>query len=169
MPTRASPLRSAAPYAVAALAGAVTGLAGSFLQAARLTVGSLTLPWGVVLALGSSVLVFVGAGLLIRSRRGAFAAGAGWLAAVASVALPRREGDLVLAAVGAVYVWLLGGAVLVGLALAPAYGALAGRLRARVRNALAAAQAAADNPTERSPDGVGGTAVPLPGSRSNGQ
>lgn len=121
-------------YAGAAAGGALVGLAGSFLQAARGSVGAVPLPWGIVVALSASLAVFLGAGLLTRHRLGALAAGLGWLVAVGLLTVPRPEGDVVLAARDrAAYVWLYGGVALAALALAPAYDALARRLGAAPR------------------------------------
>ena len=58
------------------------------------------------------------AGWLLRNRLAVLAPGAGWLVPVLVLSVPRPEGDLVVAANLAGYVFLLGGSVLIGLGVA---------------------------------------------------
>ena len=103
----------------AAVAGAAAGLLGSFVH--PLTV--VLLPVGLLLAFALSAAVFVTAGLLL-GRRGAVAAGAGWVVTVLLLASPRPEGDLVVPGSAGGYVWLFGGTLLAAGCLALPYGRL---------------------------------------------
>jgi hypothetical protein len=103
---------------VAMLLGAMVGAAGSFLQA--LTV--LRFPVGLLLALGATLVIFVGFGKVTQTRRAAVACVAGWLVAVVLAGMPRPEGDVVLTGSLASYVWIFGGVLLGGVAAAWPYG-----------------------------------------------
>lgn len=95
--------RRLALYVPLFLLGAVTGVAGSLLQAAWF-------PGGLLLALVAAVGVFLGSGWVARA--GAVAAVAGWMAAVILLTTTRPEGDFVFAAGGGSYLFLLGGMAL---------------------------------------------------------
>lgn len=142
-------------HAAAVLAGFLVGAVGSFLQAARASVGSVQLPYGVVAALGLCLLVFVGAGVAARGRSGALAGLLGWLVVVVLLALPRREGDLVLASATYTYVWLYGGVLLGGLSLFLPYRVLAG-LRPPVPRPGTRPEAGPDAASEAGSGAVGG-------------
>lgn len=122
MHTRA---RTVSVHATAGVAGVLSGGIGSFLQAAHATLGPVPLHYGVVSALGLILLVFVGAGIAAHGRSGALTAVLGWLVIVVLMALPRREGDLVLASRTYTYVWLYGGTLLGAMSLLLPYRKLA--------------------------------------------
>lgn len=92
--------------------GALAGLVGSFLQ--QWTPRSA--PVGVVFALLAHAAVLALAGLAGGAPAVRWGAG-GWVLAVAVLLWPRPEGDLVLAATGEAYTFLLGGLVVTGVAL----------------------------------------------------
>jgi uncharacterized protein DUF6113 len=91
----------------AVAAGAVAAVLGSFVHPYE----RLGLPVGLVVALTLSAGVFGMAGLLV-GRRGAAAAALGWVLPVLLLSSRRPEGDLVVPATTAGYVWLLGGTLL---------------------------------------------------------
>lgn len=101
----------------ALVAGAAAGLLGSFVHALT----PVGLPLGMAVAMGLSAAVFVTCGLAL-GRRGAVVAAGGWVVVVLLLSTQRPEGDLVVAGSLAGYVWLLGGMVLAGGCIAPAYG-----------------------------------------------
>lgn len=101
----------------AVVAGAAAGLLGSFVHALT----PVGLPLGMVVALALSVAVFVTCGLAL-GRRGAVVSAGGWVVVVLLLSTQRPEGDLVVAGSAAGYVWLLGGTVLAGCCIVPAYG-----------------------------------------------
>ncbi|HSF26491.1 MAG TPA: DUF6113 family protein [Actinomycetes bacterium] len=119
---------AAAVYVLVVVVGFGVGLIGSFSQAATRTLVGVDLPVGLVASLVVTLAVIVGAGLSTGSRVGAGLAFAGWLLATMVMAVKRPEGDLVVAATPLGLVWLFGGTVLGGLALAWPYGQ---RLRPR--------------------------------------
>lgn len=99
------------------LAGLVVGIAGAFLQGARLLVGGVTIPWGLVLAL-IALLVLVRAGVeLTGSRWGGWIVLLAWIAVTVAFAAELPSGDLVISAGGRQMAYLLGG-VIVGAAAA---------------------------------------------------
>ena len=108
------------PLALGALvAGAAVGLAGAFVQGARVRVGDLALPWGLLLAVAATVALLV----LARSLGGgsawpARAAVVGWAATVVPLSLGRPEGDVVLTSRWSGLLYLLAGVVAAGVALA---------------------------------------------------
>ena len=111
-----------AVYALLAVIGLGIGLIGSFSQGATWELLGVDLPLGLVAGLVATLIVIVGAGLLTGSRLGAVLAFLGWLLATTVMALKRPEGDLVVPATAYGLVWLFGGTVLGGLALAWPYG-----------------------------------------------
>jgi hypothetical protein len=102
------------------VAGVGAGLLGSFTFG--YTRGSL--PVGLLIALCLSLAVFVGAGLLLRSRGAAAVATAGWLVTVGLLSMQRPEGDLVVPATTLGYCWLLVGTLVAGCSLAVPYAAI---------------------------------------------
>jgi hypothetical protein len=96
--------RSAA-YLGLLLLGAVTGLAGSLVQAGWF-------PGGLLLALAGAAGLFLGGARALGSRGGAVAPAAGWMVAVVLLTAGRPEGDFVFAAGGGSYLFLLGGMAL---------------------------------------------------------
>ncbi|MHB1614199.1 MAG: DUF6113 family protein [Actinomycetes bacterium] len=107
------------------LAGLLTGIAGSFFQAATVTVGDVGLPLGLVVSLLASGLAFGIPGLVRHRRISSALALAAWLVAVIVLSLPRAEGDLVLTAGTMSYAWLFGGTLIGGAAAVWPYGARA--------------------------------------------
>lgn len=99
------------------LAGLVIGIAGAFLQGARLVAGGVTFPWGLVLAL-VALLILVRAGVeMTSSRWGGWIVLLVWIAATVAFAAELPSGDLVISAGGRQMAYLLGG-VIVGAAAA---------------------------------------------------
>lgn len=99
------------------VAGLVIGIAGAFLQGARLIVGGVMIPWGLVLAL-LALLVLVRAGIEVtRSRWGGWIVLLVWIAATVAFAAELPSGDLVISAGGRQMVYLFGG-VIIGAAAA---------------------------------------------------
>ena len=99
-------------YLGCVLAGIVIGVAGAFLQGARLIVGGVTVPWGLVLAL-IALLVFIRAGIeLTHSRWGGWIVLLLWIAATVAFAAELPSGDLVISAGGRQMVYLFGGVVI---------------------------------------------------------
>lgn len=101
-------------YALCGTAGAGAGLLGSFVHPVR-TAG---LPAGLLVGLLLSGLVFAGSAAATRARSGAGLAALGWLVPVVALSAPRAEGDLVVAATGLGYAWLVGGLLLAGATVA---------------------------------------------------
>lgn len=99
------------------LAGLVIGIAGAFLQGARVLLVGATIPWGLVLAL-VALLVLVRAGIEVtRSRWGGWIVLLVWIATTVAFAAELPSGDLVISAGGRQMAYLLGG-VIVGAAAA---------------------------------------------------
>jgi len=98
-------------------AGVVMGVAGAFLQAARLVIGGVALPWGLVVAL-VALLVLVRAGVeWTQTRWGGWIVLIAWIAVTVAFAAELPSGDLVISAGGRQMAYLLGG-VIVGAAAA---------------------------------------------------
>ena len=112
---------------VLVLLGALVAAVGTFLQAARLGLGPVDVPYGVVVSLALTAAVCLAGGLATGSRSGALAAAAGWLLVLVLSLAPGPGGDVVLPARPLSYVWLLGGVVLVGMTLAAPYERMARR------------------------------------------
>ena len=114
-PVRAEGAARALGVVVAAAAGLLAGVVGSFLQAWTLR----SAPLGLALAL-LAVAAASSLGGRLAAMPGATAAAAGWVLAVLVLLWPRREGDVVLAATGAAYAYLFCGLLVcaVGLAVA---------------------------------------------------
>jgi len=109
--------------------GAVAGIVGSFVHGFSVELFGLGLPVGLLLALGPAAASYVLAGWLLRNRLAVLAPGTGWLVPVLVLSVARPEGDLVVAANLAGYVYLLGGSILIGLGVALSYGTRARQLR----------------------------------------
>lgn len=104
-------------YLGCVIAGLIIGVAGAFLQGARLIVGGVMIPWGLVLAL-VALLVLVRAGIEVtRSRWGGWIVLLVWIAATVAFAAELPSGDLVISAGGRQMVYLFGG-VIIGAAAA---------------------------------------------------
>lgn len=89
-------------YVVLVLLGAVVGVAGTLVQGGWF-------PGGLLLALLGVAGVGYGGVLATRGRGGAYAAGAGWLAAAVLLSFARPEGDFAYGAGLGPSVYLLGG------------------------------------------------------------
>lgn len=105
-------------HGLAVVVGVAAGVLGSFVHA--LLVGGL--PLGLLCALALSATVFAAAGLATGSRSGAAAAAAGWFVPLLLLSAPRPEGDLVVSGSALGYLWLVGGTVVAGVAVAWPYG-----------------------------------------------
>ena len=113
--------------------GAVTGTVGAFLQGYSFELGGTGVPVGILLALLATLAAFVHARAVTGSRLGVLGPGIGWVVAVLVLSTRRPEGDLVVPATVPGYVYLLGGAVAVGLVVAFPFGVpgAAAAMRAR--------------------------------------
>lgn len=92
----------AAAYVGLLLLGAVTGVAGSLVQAGWF-------PGGLLLALAGAAGLFLGGARAVGTRAGAVAPAGGWMIAVVLLTAGRPEGDFLFAAGGGSYLFLLGG------------------------------------------------------------
>lgn len=120
-PAAASVVLTWATYTVLAVLGLILGVAGAFQHAIYL--GADT----PVAAIGWLVLLFAalyGMGRLMRSKLGALVPGVGWILVSTLLAGQRTEGDLVIAANTAGYLYLYGGfaAVVLAVMLVPSRG-----------------------------------------------
>jgi hypothetical protein len=105
--TRAEAFMSGGAYGALAVAGAVLGVFGSFYQGVE--IGPIP-----VLAIAFSLLnlgAFRLAGWAMGVRLGALVPAVGWLVAVIFMSSKRPEGDLVITATTASYIFLIGGSV----------------------------------------------------------
>lgn len=107
---------------VAGALGIGVGLLGAFVHAISVRALGIALPVGLLPALAGHGALLVGTGILLRSRLVLMAPAGGWALGVFPLAVPRPEGDLVVAATLPGYVFLLGGAVLIGACLTVPYG-----------------------------------------------
>jgi hypothetical protein len=104
--------------ALACLAtGLLIGLAGAFVQAGRVIIGTVAIPWGTALAIGVLVIAIRGAVWGFGSRPGGWLLFGGWLLATVGLAAESPSGDLAISAGGRQWVYLLG-AVILGAAAA---------------------------------------------------
>lgn len=93
------------------MVGAVIGLIGAFVQADRLLIGTVAIPWGTVLVLVVLVLVTRGGVWLLVSRWGGFAVLLGWLSLTIVMSADSPSGDLALSAGGRQMAYLVGGVI----------------------------------------------------------
>ncbi|MGW0735093.1 DUF6113 family protein [Streptomyces sp. NPDC002851] len=93
-------------YVVLVLLGALVGVAGALVQA---MVQGGWFPGGLLLALLGVLGVCYGGVRAVEGRGGAYAAGAGWLAAAILLSFARPEGDFAYGAGLGPSVYLLGG------------------------------------------------------------
>lgn len=107
---------------VAAALGIGVGLLGAFVHSVSVRALGISAPVGLLPALVGLGALLVVTGTVLRSRLALLAPAAGWAVAVFPMAVPRPEGDLVVAANAAGYLFLLGGAVLIGGCLTLPYG-----------------------------------------------
>lgn len=107
---------------VAGLVGLGVGVLGAFVQSMSAHVLGVRLPYGLLPALAGLGAVLVLTGVVLRQRLPVLAPALGWAVAVFSLAVPRPEGDLVVAGSVSGYLYLLGGALLIGVCLTFPYG-----------------------------------------------
>jgi hypothetical protein len=105
-------------YAGLLLGGVVLGLFGTVLMAARVTVRGTVVPWGLILSMLAVLACVRGAAWLVGSRRGAALVGLGWVLPTLAFATTNPGGDILLPDVTRTYVYLLGSAIFVVLAVA---------------------------------------------------
>jgi hypothetical protein len=105
-------------YAGLALGGIVLGLFGAVLMAARVTVRGTVVPWGLILSMLAVLACVRGAAWLVGSRRGAALVGLGWVLPTLAFATTNPGGDILLPDVPRTYVYLVGSALFVVLAVA---------------------------------------------------
>lgn len=108
------PGESASTVVLMGFLGVLLGLVGSVVSAARLQVGSVTVPWGLVLAaltLGVAVRAVVWSS---RTRLPGAVLLAGWVVATSTVLLVSPGGDVLLPGIPRTYVYL-GSAFVLGL------------------------------------------------------
>lgn len=98
------------------LVGALVGLVGAFVQAQRLAVGAVTVPWGFVLVWVVLLVAVRGGAWAIGSRWGAWAVAAGWLGMTVAMSAESPSGDLAISGGTRQLVYLIGGVVLVSAA-----------------------------------------------------
>lgn len=94
------------------LAGTVTGIAGAFVQADRLLIAGIVVPWGMVLSVATLAAVVRGAVWGLGSRAGGWLAFAGWLAMTIALATRTPSGDLAISGGARQWTYVIGGAVL---------------------------------------------------------
>lgn len=112
----------AAALLVAGAIGIGVGVLGAFVHGMSVRVIGVSLSVGVLPALAGLAALLVLTGLLLRSRLALLAPAVGWAVAVFPLAVPRPEGDLVVAGTVGGYVFLLGGALLIGMCMTLPYG-----------------------------------------------
>ncbi len=95
----------------------VTGVAGSFLHRSGLHVGSVRIPYGVVLAVGSTLLLVALVRAATASRLALALAAAGWILGVIPFTIKRPEGDLVIASGAAGLLFLFGGVLVMSVSI----------------------------------------------------
>ncbi len=83
-------------YAGYLIGGVFLGAAGAVITAARVVVGTTTVPWGLVLSVLTLALCVRGAAWLAGTRRAAAAVLIGWVVAVLTVATVNPGGDVLL-------------------------------------------------------------------------
>lgn len=94
--------------------GVLFGAIAGFVAADRHEIGSVTVPWGLVLVLVTLMAVLRALALMTRSRLAPWAFGVGWLAITYVYSTPSAGGDLVLSDSTRSVVYLFGGVIAVG-------------------------------------------------------
>jgi len=102
--------------ALALVVGAAAGLLGSYAQ--QYVAGSGRWPVGVLLALVLTAAAAAAVRTGRSARWGCMAAALGWFAVVTVAASQRREGDLIVPGDAKGWAFLLGGALVLGVAIA---------------------------------------------------
>lgn len=92
--------------------GLLIGLAGAFVQASRLIVGTVAIPWGTAFALIVLLVAVRGAVWGFGSRLGGWLLFGGWLLMTVGLSTETPSGDLAISAGGRQWVYLLAGVVL---------------------------------------------------------
>ena len=92
--------RKIAVYLALALAGLLAGLTGVFVQALSVRIGGLPVRYGVAIAAGGAIGLFILGRLVTSSRAGVIVPAAGWLLAILPFTTSRPEGDTVLSGNG---------------------------------------------------------------------
>ena len=94
------------------LVGGLIGLLGAFVQAQRILIGDVAIPWGLVLVWVVLVLAVRAGAWAVGTRWAAWAVVVGWLAATVVLATESPSGDLAISGGGRQLTYLLGGVVL---------------------------------------------------------
>jgi hypothetical protein len=102
----------------------VAAVCACFVHPTTVTFATLRLPVGLALALGGTAGVLAMGTLLSRTRWGSGAVATAWLVTVVMLALPRPEGDVVIAQDAVGLTFLAVGVVLVGVAVGLPAGGL---------------------------------------------
>ena len=92
--------------------GVVLGAVGAVMAAARVTVGSVTIPWGLVLAVLTLVVCVRASVWYAGTRTAGLAVMAGWALPVVAFATVNPGGDVLLPDMPRTYVYLVASAVL---------------------------------------------------------
>jgi len=108
--------RTSIELALALVVGAAVGLLGSYAQ--QYVAGSGRWPVGLLLALGLTAAAASAVRAGLSARWGCGAAALGWFGVVTVAASRRREGDLIVPGDGRGWTFLLGGALVLGIAIA---------------------------------------------------
>lgn len=111
-PRRMSPLERVVAVLALLVGGLALGVVGAFVQADRLVVGSIALPWGTAIVLVALVVCVRGGAWWVMTRWGGAAVAVGWLVATVALATTSPSGDLAISAGGRQMVYLFGGVVL---------------------------------------------------------
>jgi len=92
-------------------AGILLGAIGAFLQGARLLLGGVSVPWGMVLSLIALIVLVRAAVDLTSTRWGGWILLLAWIAVTVAFAAELPSGDLVISAGGRQMTYLLGGVI----------------------------------------------------------
>ena len=92
--------------------GVLVGLVGAFVHDTTAAVRGVSLPVGLLAALGAAVGSLLIARHAVPGRAGVLVAAGCWLVTAVVLSMPRPEGDLVIADGVAGYAFLWGGAIL---------------------------------------------------------
>lgn len=105
-------------FVIAVLFGAFTGATLTAAHQASATVGPLTIPWGIVVALVVTTALLVGLRIVFRTRAVALCAAVGLLGASALLAVQSQGGSVLVPANPIGYIWTFGPALIAFLVLA---------------------------------------------------
>jgi hypothetical protein len=101
-----------AGVAAGLLVGAAIGLLGAFVQAQRLLVGSVGLPWGVALVWVALLLAVRAGAWAVGTRWAAWAVTVGWLVVSVLLSAESPSGDVAISGGGRQLTYLIGGVIL---------------------------------------------------------